>query len=142
MMSIEKILDEVYQENEEENVNPLTKRQVCNIVNKLLLYPIADDDTFRTALYYSVKLRSLVLFNTSHIGQYNPQYNFYNTIEYVIDTVLKAMGVINDDINIVLPQYEDFVIKQIKSNSQEIINEIKLKINGISRVRVNDCPSY
>ncbi len=138
-MSIEKILDEVYQENEEENINPLTKRQVCNIVNMLLFYPIADDDQFRTALYYSVKLRSLITFSTNCITPpYRPEYNYYTNLDYPIKVVLSTMGIINDDVINTLPTYNDFITTEIKNSSMEIQQEIKNSINGISRVRVEN----
>jgi hypothetical protein len=141
-MKIEKILDEIYIINEEENSVPLTKRQVCNILNTMLFYPIADEDQFRTALYYSVKLRSLILLCSNHITTpYRQEYNHYTNLRYPIEKVLQSMGIINYDEDYT-PSYEDFITKEIKDATDEIICEIKESMNVKMRVRTNGDQSY
>ena len=142
-MSIEKILDEVYIQNTEENIVPLTQRQVCNILNKLLFYPIADEDEFRTALYYSVKLRSMILFSTSHITPpYKPVYNYYTTLNYPIDIVLKTMGILDDDVREDNPTYSDNIIKEINDSVDEVVMDIKNNMEVKKRVLTNGEQTY
>ncbi len=131
-MSVESILEEVCKMNDE-SAFPLSRRQVGNVLNRLLEYRI-DDDILKTALEYSVRMRSIIVFSTSHIQNgYNPMYNYYINLDYPIRRVLGIMGV-NDEIT--EPNlYEDNVIKNIKSNLDAIELELREEIKTNEKVK-------
>ena len=126
-MTVEDILKEVCEENKE-SINPLSDRQVANILNKLLEYHV-ETDKIKLALEYSIKMRAEILFATSHIKQgHNPMYNYYTTIDYPVRRVLKTMGLLNEDV-LNEPRYEDSVIKIMKDNLDGIEMDLKIIMN-------------
>ena len=126
-MTIEDILKEVCEDNMK-SINPLSKRQIANVFNKLLEYRV-DDENFKLALEYSIKMRAEILFATSHINRgYNPMYNYYTTIDYPVRRVLKTMGLLNEDV-LNEPRYEDSVIRNMKDNLDGIEMDLKIIMN-------------
>ena len=131
-MSVEEILKEVCKKNEE-SAFPLSSRQVCNVLNRLLEYYL-DGEILEIALEYSVKMRSEIVFSTSHIiNNYKPVYNFYTNLDYPIRRVLGTMGVIEEMPS--EPTYEDDIIKNIKENLSAIEVELKEHIKTNEKVK-------
>ena len=134
-MNVEKILNDVYELNVQDNILPLSKKQVVNVLNRLLSYPIDSEQQLETALEYSVKMRSEIIFTTNHIVQpYKSIYNYYTNIDYVICRVLKVMNIIGNDSYKTEPTYEDNIIKYMK-NSLDLI-EVELKEELKSKIKV------
>lgn len=134
-MNVEKILNDVYELNVKDNTLPLSKKQVVNVLNRLLSYPIDSEQQLETALEYSVKMRSEIIFATNHIVQpYKSIYNYYTNIDYVICRVLKVMNIIGNDSYKTEPTYEDNIIKYMK-NSLDLI-EVELKEELKSKIKV------
>lgn len=134
-MNVEKILNDVYELNVKDNTLPLSKKQVVNVLNRLLSYPIDSEQQLETALEYSVKMRSEIIFTTNHIVQpYKSIYNYYTNIDYVICRVLKVMNIIGNDSYKTEPTYEDNIIKYMK-NSLDLI-EVELKEELKSKIKV------
>ena len=134
-MNVEKILNDVYELNVQDNILPLSKKQVVNVLNRLLSYPIDSEQQLETALEYSVKMRSEIIFTTNHIVQpYKNIYNYYTNIDYVICRVLKVMNIIGNDSYKTEPTYEDNIIKYMK-NSLDLI-EVELKEELKSKIKV------
>ena len=134
-MNVEKILNDVYELNVKDNTLPLSKKQVVNVLNRLLSYPIDSEQHLETALEYSVKMRSEIIFTTNHIVQpYKSIYNYYTNIDYVICRVLKVMNIIGNDSYKTEPTYEDNIIKYMK-NSLDLI-EVELKEELKSKIKV------
>lgn len=130
-MSVESILEEVCKMNGE-SAFPLSKRQVGNVLNRLLEYRV-DDDILKVALEYSVKMRSIIVFSTSHIQNgYTPMYNYYTNLDYPIRRVLGIMGIIDEITEPTL--YEDDVIKAIKTNLDAIEFELREEIKTNEKV--------
>ncbi len=130
-MSVESILEEVCKMNDE-SAFPLSRRQVGNVLNRLLEYRI-DDDILKTALEYSVKMRSIIVFSTSHIQNgYTPMYNYYINLDYPIRRVLGIMGIIGEITEPTL--YENDVIKAIKINLDAIEFELREEIKTNEKV--------
>ena len=131
-MSVESILEEVCKMNDE-SAFPLSRRQVGNVLNRLLEYRI-DDDILKTALEYSVRMRSIIVFSTSHMDRgYMPIYNYFTNLDYPIRRVLGVMGVIDEITEPTL--YEDDVIKNIKSSLDEIEFELRENIKTNTKVK-------
>ncbi len=134
-MNVEKILNDVYELNVKDNTLPLSKKQVVNVLNRLLSYPIDSEQQLETALEYSVKMRSEIIFTTNHVVQpYKSIYNYYTNIDYVICRVLKVMNIIGNDSYKTEPTYEDNIIKYMK-NSLDLI-EVELKEELKSKIKV------
>ena len=134
-MNVEKILNDVYELNVKDNILPLSKKQVVNVLNRLLSYPIDSEQQLETALEYRVKMRSEIIFTTNHIVQpYKNIYNYYTNIDYVICRVLKVMNIIGNDSYKTEPTYEDNIIKYMK-NSLDLI-EVELKEELKSKIKV------
>ena len=134
-MNVEKILNDVYELNVKDNTLPLSKKQVVNVLNRLLSYPIDSEQQLETALEYSVKMRSEIIFTTNHVVQpYKSIYNYYTNIDYVICRVLKVMNIIGNDSYKTEPTYEDNIIKYMK-NSLDLI-EVELKEEIKSKIKV------
>ena len=131
-MSVEDILKEVCEMNEE-SAFPLSKRQVGNILNRLLEYRV-DDDLLKIALEYSVKMRSIIVFSISHItNEYKPIYNYYTSLDYPIRRVLGIMGVFDEVIN--SSTYIDSVIENMMSNLDAIEFELRENIKTNEKVK-------
>nr|MBP3259403.1 hypothetical protein [Bacilli bacterium] len=129
-MSVESILEEVCKMNDE-SAFPLSKSQVGNVLNRLLEYRI-DDDILKTALEYSVRMRSIIVFLTTHMQGYAPMYNYYTNLDYPIRRVLGIMGVLDE---ITEPNlYEDDVIKAIKINLDAIEFELREEVKTNEKV--------
>lgn len=131
-MSVEDMLKEVCKKNEESDF-PLSNRQVCNVLNRLLEYYV-DGDILKIALEYSVRMRAEIIFSTSHIAtNYKPIYNFYTNLDYPIRRVLGIIGVIEEISS--EPIYEDNIIKNIKENLDAIEVELKEYIKENEEVK-------
>ena len=124
-MEIENIIDEVYEINMRECNIPLSKKQVANVAKKLLEYPIKDEDNYRLALEYAVKMRSIIILYSQHINNtYNKAFNYFNNIKYPIERVLVSMNILNEDA-IYNPSYRDKNIISLLNNVDSIDFELK-----------------
>lgn len=131
-MSVEEILKEVCEMNEESAFS-LSIRQVGNILNRLLEYRV-DDDLLKIALEYSVKMRSIIVFSTSHIQNgYKPIYSYYTSLDYPIRRVLGIMGVFDEVIN--SSTYIDSVIENMMSNLDAIEFELRENIKTNEKIK-------
>ena len=128
-MNINSIIDEVFEINESECISPLSKRQICNIAEQLMRYPIKSEEDFRYALEYSTKIRSEVIFYTTHYlnTKYQQRYKYYSTIDYSISRTLSTMGLIESD-NEDNFSDSDKVLKTLQESIERIESELRIKL--------------
>ena len=74
-----------------------TKRQVLNMARELCHYDINDVDDFMYALEYACKMRQDLLFTIKHvIGDDNPKYYPYKTLNYAAERAISTLNGFDD----------------------------------------------